>query len=55
VTGQTFAIIGSLFAALGLQTFWIARSLDRIEKRLDRIEDTFLKDYGERIAKLEAR
>jgi hypothetical protein len=37
--GQTFAIIGSLVAALALQTFWISRALDRIERRLDRIED----------------
>ena len=53
MTGQTFAIIGSLFAALALQTFWIVRGLDRIEKRLDRIED-ILRDHGERIARLEA-
>lgn len=55
MTAQTFAIIGSLVAALTLQTFWISRALDRIERRLDRIDDTFLKDHGERIAKLEER
>ena len=52
-TASTITIIattaGLLFAALGLQTFWIARSLDMlrdtfavrfeaIERRLDRIE-----------------
>lgn len=52
---QTFAILGSLFAGLALQTFWISRALDRIERRLDRIEDMVLRDHGERLARLEER
>jgi predicted polyphosphate/ATP-dependent NAD kinase len=39
---------------IGVQTFWIARALDRVESRLDRIE-TLLADHGERIARLEER
>lgn len=31
----------------------IDRRFDQIETRIVRIEDTFLKDYGERIARLE--
>ena len=64
--GQTFAIIGSLIGALILQSFWINRSLGRVEKRVDQlaeqadkrfdsIEDVLLKDHGQRIAKLEER
>jgi hypothetical protein len=41
---QTITIIGGLGTLLalvvGLQTFWIARALDKIEKRLDSIEVT---------------
>ena len=51
---MTWAAVAVLLAAIGGQTFWIARSLDRIETRLDRIEGT-LKDYGERIARLEGQ
>jgi hypothetical protein len=47
---QTATIIGVLTAVIGLQTFWIARALDalrsemhrgfdRLDARLDRIED----------------
>ena len=44
---QAATIIGTLTAVIGLQTFWIARSLDAIERRcfdrfdtrLDRLED----------------
>lgn len=55
---QTWTIIGAVAALLtivvGIQSFWIVRTLDRIDKRLDRIEDTFLRDHGERLARLEA-
>jgi len=68
-TASTITIIatvaGLLFAALGLQTYWISRSLDGIERslgaRLDRIEtqiDTMFRvllEHGERIARLEER
>lgn len=50
---------GLLFAALGLQAFWIGRSfeqidgrLDRIDTRLDRIEGVLI-TFGERITRLE--
>ena len=47
--GQAAAIVGMLTGVIGLQTFWIARSLDalrsemhrnfdRVEARLDRLE-----------------
>ena len=46
------------------QSFWIARSLDALERRFDRIDgrldriderlDRIIGDYGERIARLEA-
>jgi hypothetical protein len=39
---------------VGLQTYWIARALDRVESRLDRIEG-LLADHGERIARVEER
>ena len=64
-TAQTWTIIGGLAVVVGiivgLQTFWIARSLDaiagrldRIDVRLDRIED-LLRGHEQRIARLEAR
>lgn len=47
---------------VGLQTFWIARSLDQIAARLDRVEgridgleQTLVRDHGERITRLEAK
>jgi hypothetical protein len=55
----TFAAIITL--VITLQSFWIGRSfdnvfraLDRVDDRLDRIENNVLRDYGERIARLEA-
>jgi hypothetical protein len=55
----TWAAVGAMttviLAAIGLMSFWIARSLDRIDARLDRIEERILVDYGERIARLEER
>jgi hypothetical protein len=52
---QVWTIIGTLIAAIALQTFWIGRALDDIRARLDRIEDVVLRDHGERIARLEER
>ena len=65
---STLAIIGSLAALIGLQTFWVSRVLDgfserlrSIETRLDRIEarldDMFrvLLEHGERITRLEEK
>jgi hypothetical protein len=43
---------------VGVQTFWIARSLDRIDARLDRFEDQMHRDlqaHTEAIAELRAR
>ena len=40
---------------VGLQTFWIARSLDRLDRRLDRMEDKVLDEHAQRIARLEER
>jgi hypothetical protein len=62
---QVALIIGvltSVVGAVGLQSFWIARSLDRIHATLDRLDGRFdliegvvLRDHAERIARLEAR
>jgi hypothetical protein len=38
---QAATIIATLTAVMGLQAFWIARSLDAIERRLDRFETRF--------------
>lgn len=58
-TVQTLTIIGGLAAIVsiivGAQTVWIVRALDRIDKRLDRIEDTLLVDHAQRITRLEER
>jgi len=57
---QVATIIGSLAAFTGVQSFWIARALDRVwaaidrlEARLERIEGVLV-EHGERIARLEA-
>ena len=66
---QIWTTIGAMAGIVGLQSFWIGRSLDeirlridrvelrldRIELRLDRIETSVLRDHGERIARLEER
>ncbi len=59
---QVGTIIGVLTAVIGLQSFWIARALDRIHATLDRLDGRFdhvqgvvLRDHAERIARLEAR
>jgi hypothetical protein len=58
---QTWATIGGVGILIGVQTFWIARALDRVdraldvvERRLERIEN-MLRDQGERIARLETK
>ena len=58
---QTVTIISALAVFTGLQAFWIARALDRVHAELDRIyagldriEGVVLRDYAERIARLEA-
>ncbi|MGD0386292.1 MAG: toxin-antitoxin system HicB family antitoxin [Solirubrobacteraceae bacterium] len=38
MTGQTITIIGSLFAALALQTVWITHSLGQLGGRITRME-----------------
>ncbi|HET6683334.1 MAG TPA: hypothetical protein VFG75_06530 [Gaiella sp.] len=35
---QAATIIGALTGVIGLQTFWIARAIDELAGRLDRIE-----------------
>jgi hypothetical protein len=67
-TASTITIIATLVGLLGIQAFWITRTLDalgvrmeNIERRLDRLEqrldDMFrvLLEHGERIGKLEER
>jgi hypothetical protein len=59
------AVAAVVVPLVGVQTFWIARSLDGLERsisrrlnlieaRLDRIEE-LLRHHGERIARLEER
>ena len=66
---QIWTMIGAMAGIVGLQSFWLGRSLDeirlridrvdlrldRIEVRLDRIETSVLRDHGERIARPEER
>ena len=63
---QVGTIIGVLTAvvslAVGLQSFWIAHVLDRmnatlerLDARFDHVERVVLRDHAERIARLEAR
>jgi hypothetical protein len=59
IIGVLTAVVG---LAVGLQSFWIARALDRIHAALDRLDARFdhiegvvLRDHAERIARLEAR
>jgi hypothetical protein len=37
-TGSTIAMTTLLIAVIGLQTFWISRSLDRLDSSLDRLD-----------------
>jgi hypothetical protein len=58
---QAATIVSALAAFTGLQALWISRALDRIyaaldrvDSRLDHVDRVVLRDYGERIARLEA-
>jgi cell division protein ZapA (FtsZ GTPase activity inhibitor) len=51
---QTFTIVGSLFAALALQTVWITHSLAQLATRITRIEDRLV-SIETKVAKLEER
>ncbi len=58
---QAATIVSALAAFTGLQALWISRALDRVHATLDRLDSRFdhvegvvLRDYGERIARLEA-
>jgi hypothetical protein len=58
---QAATIVSALTALTALQAVWISRALDRVyaaldrlDSRLDHIERVVLRDYGDRIARLEA-
>ena len=58
---QPATIVSALAAFTGLQALWITcaldrvhASLDRLDSKLDHMEGVVLRDYGERIARLEA-
>jgi|KBSMisStaDraftv2_1062788.scaffolds.fasta_scaffold414974_3 hypothetical protein len=58
-TVGTITILAGLFGLVGIQTFWVVRALDsidrvldRIDTRLDRIEGVLIA-FGERITRLE--
>jgi hypothetical protein len=60
--GTAVAAVATLIVPLiGLQTFWIARMLDRVNRRIDRIDthldriEDLLRGHDQRIARLEAR
>jgi hypothetical protein len=63
-TGTTIAALAIIVAVIGLQTFWISRSLDRLEGRLDsfRAENhadmathtNAIADLRERVARIES-
>jgi hypothetical protein len=48
---QTATIVAVLAAAIGLQSFWIARALDALRSEMHRGFDT----QGQRLDRLEAR
>jgi hypothetical protein len=58
---QVATLVAALAAFTGMQAFWVARALDRLEARVDRVEamlgviETLLRDQGERIARLQER
>jgi hypothetical protein len=60
--GTIIAVLTAVVGlAVGLQSFWIAHALDgihatrdRLDARFDHVEGVVLRDYGERIARLEA-
>jgi len=55
-TTSTITIIAAniavVFGALGIQTFWINKRLELIERRLDHIEG-YMMNFAERISRLE--
>ena len=58
---QAATIVSALAAFTGLQALWISRALERVnaaldqvDSRLNHIDRLVLRDYGERIARLEA-
>jgi hypothetical protein len=58
---QAAAIIFAVAVFTSLQALWISRArdrvhgaLDRLDARLDRIEGVVLRDFSERISRLEA-
>ena len=58
---EAATIVSALAAFTGLQALWISRALDRVyaaldrvDSRLDHLERMVLRDYGERIARLES-
>jgi hypothetical protein len=68
-TGATIAVLAIMttiiIAVIGLQTFWISRSLDRLETRLDGFQSathsdlttltSAVTDLRERVARIESR
>jgi HAMP domain-containing protein len=58
---QVATLVAALAAFTGMQALWVARALDRLEARVDRVDarlgviETLLRDQGERIARLEER
>jgi len=53
-TVSTITIIAALVGLLGIQTFWINKRLELIERRLDHIEG-YLMQFAERVARLEGQ
>jgi hypothetical protein len=54
--GETVVAVAAVVVPLvGLQTFWIARALDRVDHRLEHLDTTIVRDHGERIARLKTR
>jgi hypothetical protein len=49
------ALAVPIVALGGVPSFWIDRTLRRIETQLDHLERTVLRDHGDRIARLERR
>ena len=57
---QVATIVTAPAASAGVQAYWIARALDRVGARIDRLDvrldgiEGLLREQGERIAHLEA-
>lgn len=56
---QTWTIVGATVAlislVIGIMSFWVSRSLDRIEAELREMRTVLMREHGERIARLEER